>query len=66
MNIEEFTQGYKAASERKDKYMFAALFVADGEYHNTPLAFQGGQEQLHCSEGTSEGVAVYSRNFRSP
>lgn len=46
MNIEEFMRGYRSAWEAKDEYMFAALFAADGEYHNTPFAVQRGHEQL--------------------
>lgn len=39
-------QGYKAAWERRDEALFAALFTADGEYHNTPFAVQRGHAQL--------------------
>ena len=46
MNIQEFMLGYKAAWERRDEFMFAALFAADGEYHNTPFAVQQGHAQL--------------------
>ena len=46
MNIDEFMQGYKEAWEAKDDAAFAALFTADGEYHNTPFAVQRGPEQL--------------------
>ena len=46
MNIEQFMQGYKAAWEARDDTMFAALFTADGQYHNTPFAVQVGQAQL--------------------
>lgn len=46
MNIEQFMQGYKAAWEQRDESMFAALFAADGEYHNTPFAVQRGHAQL--------------------
>ncbi len=46
MNIDEFMQAYKEAWERRDPAMFCALFVADGEYHNTPFAVQRGHAQL--------------------
>lgn len=46
MNIERFMHGYKAAWERRDESMFAALFSADGEYRNTPFAVQRGHAQL--------------------
>ncbi len=46
MNIEEFMQGYKAAWEQRDPAMFAALFLPDGEYHNTPFQVQRGTAQL--------------------
>lgn len=46
MDIEIFMQGYKAAWEQRDEQMFAALFAAEGEYHNTPFAVQRGHEQL--------------------
>ncbi len=46
MNIEQFMQGYKAAWEQRDEFMFAALFAADGQYHNTPFAVQRGHAEL--------------------
>jgi hypothetical protein len=46
MTIEEFMRGYKASWEQRDPSMFAALFNADGEYHNTPFAAQRGHAQL--------------------
>ncbi|MDH5328903.1 MAG: nuclear transport factor 2 family protein [Aquincola sp.] len=46
MNIEEFMLGYKAAWEQRDPAMFAALFLPDGKYHNTPFQVQRGTEQL--------------------
>ena len=46
MDIGEFMQGYKAAWERRDENMFAALFAADGYYHNTPFAVQHGHDEL--------------------
>ena len=39
-------EGYKAAWERRDPSMFAALFHPDGRYHNTPFQVQRGREQL--------------------
>ena len=46
MNIDRFMQGYKAAWEQRDPARFAALFLAQGEYHNTPFAVQRGSAQL--------------------
>lgn len=46
MNIETFMQGYKSAWERRDDRAFAALFVEDGVYENTPFAVQRGHAQL--------------------
>ena len=46
VNIEAFMQGYKAAWEARDPAMFAALFLPDGRYHNTPFQVQSGAEQL--------------------
>jgi len=46
MGIEQFMQGYKKAWEERDELQFCALFVADGEYHNTPFAVQRGHAQL--------------------
>ena len=46
MNIEQFMQGYKAAWEARDPAMFAALFRADGKYHNTPFQVQTGRQEL--------------------
>jgi ribosomal protein S18 acetylase RimI-like enzyme len=46
MDIEAFMQGYKAAWEARDPAMFAALFHADGRYHNTPFQVQRGAGQL--------------------
>ncbi len=46
MNIEKFMLGYKAAWEQRNPAMFAALFLPDGEYHNTPFQLQRGTEQL--------------------
>jgi len=39
-------RGYKSAWEQRDEAMFAALFAADDEYHNTPFAIQRGHLQL--------------------
>lgn len=46
MDIERFMQGYKAAWEGRDPAMFAALFHADGRYHNTPFQVQQGHAAL--------------------
>lgn len=46
MNIHDFMQGYKAAWEGRDPSMFAALFHADGKYHNTPFQVQIGRDEL--------------------
>ncbi|WP_342620702.1 nuclear transport factor 2 family protein [Rhodoferax sp. GW822-FHT02A01] len=46
MNIEQFMLGYKAAWEQRNPTMFAALFVPDGKYHNTPFQVQQGTAQL--------------------
>lgn len=46
MTIESFMQGYKAAWEARDPAMFAALFHADGRYHNTPFQVQQGGAEL--------------------
>lgn len=46
MDIRNFMQGYKAAWEKRDPSMFAALFRPDGRYHNTPFQVQAGSAQL--------------------
>jgi limonene-1,2-epoxide hydrolase len=46
VNIEQFMQGYKAAWEQRDESMFAALFLPDGQYHNTPFQVQRGTAHL--------------------
>ncbi len=46
MDIEKFMRGYKSAWEQRDERAFAALFHADGEYHNTPFAVQRGHAEL--------------------
>jgi hypothetical protein len=39
-------RGYKEAWEHRDEARFSALFMQDGEYHNTPFATQRGHAQL--------------------
>lgn len=46
MDIRAFMEGYKAAWEARDPSMFAALFHADGRYHNTPFQVQSGTDEL--------------------
>lgn len=46
MTIHDFMQGYKTAWEQRDPARFAALFHADGRYHNTPFQVQDGREAL--------------------
>jgi limonene-1,2-epoxide hydrolase len=46
VDIRKFMQGYKDAWEQRDETKFAALFAADGEYHNTPFAVQRGHAEL--------------------
>jgi len=46
VNIQDFMQGYKDAWEQRNPSMFAALFHADGQYHNTPFQVQRGNTQL--------------------
>jgi len=46
MNIDGFMQGYKAEWEQRDESMFAALFLRDGQYRNTPFQVQRGSAQL--------------------
>jgi limonene-1,2-epoxide hydrolase len=46
VNIETFMQGYQSAWERRDDRAFAALFVENGVYENTPFAIQRGHAQL--------------------
>ncbi|MBA4266035.1 MAG: nuclear transport factor 2 family protein [Comamonadaceae bacterium] len=48
MNIEAFMAGYKSVWERRDPEGFAALFVDDGKYHNTPFQVQVGRQQLEA------------------
>lgn len=61
MTIEQFMQGYKAAWEQRDDARFAALFAANGEYHNTPFAVQRGHAELRaywCRVKLQEDVRV--------
>jgi hypothetical protein len=44
--MDRFMQGYKAAWEQRDPSMFAALFLPDGRYHNTPFQVQRGTAEL--------------------
>lgn len=46
MDINGFMQGYKTAWEQRDPSRFAALFHADGRYHNTPFQVQTGAAEL--------------------
>lgn len=46
MDIETFMQGYRTAWEQRDEARFAALFLPDGRYHNTPFQTQTGHAQL--------------------
>jgi hypothetical protein len=46
MDIESFMRGYKTAWEMRDPAMFAALFQAEGRYHNTPFQVQQGHAAL--------------------
>jgi hypothetical protein len=46
VDIDRFMRDYKDAWEQRDDARFAALFVEDGEYHNTPFAVQRGHAQL--------------------
>lgn len=46
MDIHTFMEGYKAAWEARDPAVFAALFHADGRYHNTPFQAQTGRDEL--------------------
>lgn len=46
MSIEAFMRGYREAWEGRDDARFAALFTAEGEYHNTPFAVQRGHDEL--------------------
>jgi hypothetical protein len=46
VDIEQFMRGYKAAWEQRDESMFAALFLPEGSYHNTPFQVQRGSAEL--------------------
>lgn len=46
MDIQSFMDGYKAAWEQRDPGMFAALFLPEGQYHNTPFQVQRGTAEL--------------------
>ena len=46
MDIDTFMQGYQAAWEQRDDTAFAALFLPDGRYHNTPFQVQEGTQAL--------------------
>ena len=48
MTIHDFMAGYQAAWEARDPAMFAALFHADGRYHNTPFQVQTGTAELQA------------------
>ena len=48
MPIFAFMRGYKQAWEERDEARFAALFVDDGVYHNTPFAQQRGHAALRA------------------
>ncbi|MGD9863302.1 MAG: nuclear transport factor 2 family protein [Pseudodonghicola sp.] len=46
MSIHDFMAGYKRVWEAQDSQGFAALFTADGQYHNTPFQRQQGPAAL--------------------
>ena len=46
MGITDFMASYKRVWEGQDSPGFAALFVPDGRYHNTPFQVQTGPEQM--------------------
>lgn len=46
MGIHDFMAAYKRVWQGQDSPGFAALFTADGQYHNTPFAMQQGPDQL--------------------
>jgi hypothetical protein len=46
MGIHDFMAGYKRVWEGQDKHGFAALFIPEGRYWNTPFQVQTGPEEL--------------------
>lgn len=46
MGIQAFMQSYKRVWEGQDSPGFAALFMPDGQYFNTPFQMQTGPDQL--------------------
>lgn len=46
MTIDEFMAAYKRVWESQDSQGFAALFLPDGRYHNTPFQMQTGPQEL--------------------
>ena len=46
MTIHEFMAAYKRVWEAQDSQGFAALFLPDGRYHNTPFQVQTGPQEL--------------------
>jgi hypothetical protein len=46
MDIHDFMAAYKRVWEAQDSQGFAALFTADGQYHNTPFQVQTGPVEL--------------------
>jgi len=46
MGIHDFMQSYQRVWQGQDSPAFAALFTADGRYHNTPFQVQTGPDQL--------------------
>ena len=46
MTIHDFMAAYKRVWEGRDPDGFAALFLPDGHYHNTPFQVQKGPEEL--------------------
>lgn len=46
MDIDAFMRGYQDAWMQRDPARFAALFLPDGQYHNTPFQVQRGHAAL--------------------
>lgn len=46
MDIDTFMRGYQDAWMRRAPARFAALFLPDGQYHNTPFQVQRGHAAL--------------------